>query len=303
MRESVERCHDAAARSGVRIVHACGFDSIPSDLSVLLLHQAAEADAAGDLTETCLIVTVLKGGLSGGTLASMKGVFDEVKSNPSLRRIVGDPYALSPDRPREPRLGRERDQRGIAFDREVGIWTGPFVMALTNTRVVRRSNALQGWAYGRAFRYREVSGFGSGVLAPLRASAASAGLWGLGTGLSLSPTRKILDRLLPAPGEGPGAEARRRGRFHLRVHAATSEGARYVAIVAADGDPGYAATSVMLGESALCLALDRDRLPASAGVLTPATAMGSALVDRLRAAGQTFGVESATGRRLLSTRR
>ncbi len=293
MRESIERCHDNAVSSGLRIVHACGFDSIPSDLGVLLLHQAAQADAAGELTETRLVVTALKGGPSGGTLASMKGLVDELKSNPSLRRIVGDAYALSPDRRREPRLGNEGDQQGIAFDRELGIWTAPFVMAPVNTRVVRRSNALQDWAYGRRFRYREVSGLGGGMLAPIRAGAVSAGLWGLATGLSLSATRSLLDRLLPAAGEGPNPEARRLGRFQMRIHAVTTSGARYTATLAARGDPGYAATSVMLGESVLCLALDRDCLPRRFGVLTPATAMGPALVDRLRGAGQTLQVERA----------
>jgi short subunit dehydrogenase-like uncharacterized protein len=93
---------------------------------------------------------------------------------------------------------------------------------------------------------------------------------------------------LPKPGEGPGEKARRTGFFRLEVHARASGGARYLTRVAAHGDPGYAATAVMLGESALCLALDRDRLPGRAGVLTPATAMGGPLADRLRAAGQTY---------------
>jgi short subunit dehydrogenase-like uncharacterized protein len=110
-------------------------------------------------------------------------------------------------------------------------------------------------------------------------------------GLGFGPTRAVLDRVLPSPGEGPGEDIRRNGFFRIDVHGRSSTGARYVCHVAAQGDPGYAATAVMLGESALCLSRDRDRLPDRAGVLTPATAMGDALVDRLRAAGHTYDVE------------
>jgi len=161
-------------------------------------------------------------------------------------------------------------------------------MAGFNTRIVRRSNALLGWAYGRRFRYREVTGFGAGPAAPVRALAVTAAFTALMTGVALRPSRALLRPVLPKPGQGPGEKTRRAGFFRLQVHARTSGGARYLTEVEAGGDPGYAATAVMLGESALCLALDRDRLPDRAGVLTPATAMGAALADRLRAAGQIF---------------
>lgn len=290
MRESVEQYHEAAAEAGARIVHACGFDSVPSDLAALLLHQAARADGAGTLERTRLVVTSLRGGLSGGTLASMKGLVDDLKRDGSLRRIVGDPYALSPDRRREPDLGDESDLRMVQRDPQLGIWVGPFVMASANTRVVRRSNALQRWAYGRRFRYSEVTGLGRGPLAPVMGAALSAALGGFAAGLTLAPTRAVLDGLLPKPGEGPSVATQRNGRFRMDVHATTSHGARYVATAAARGDPGYAATSRMLAESALCLAVDRARLPRRAGVLTPATAFGDVLVERLRAAGHTFSV-------------
>jgi short subunit dehydrogenase-like uncharacterized protein len=158
---------------------------------------------------------------------------------------------------------------------------------------VRRSNALLGWAYGRDFRYREVMGYGRRRVAPALAVGTAAVLSGVVAGLGFGPTRAVLDRLLPGPGKGPSQRVRDRGFFRMRVHASTVHGRRYVANVAARGDPGYAATAVMLGESALCLALDRDRLPARSGVLTPATAMGAALVDRLRAAGFDLTVEPA----------
>jgi short subunit dehydrogenase-like uncharacterized protein len=286
MRESIDRFDEAAAVSGARIVHSCGFDSIPSDLGVLLLHEAASADDAGSLEEVTLVVTALRGGLSGGTLASLEGELDDVRASETARRVVEDPYALSPDRAAEPDLGDESDLTGVVHDDDLG-WLTRFVMASINTRAVRRSNALQDWAYGRGFRYREVTGLGSGLISPIKAVGLSGGLWALEAGIANPFTRRLLGRVLPAPGEGPSERLRLRGFFRIEIHGRTSTGARYVCDVAAKGDPGYAATAVMLGESALCLARD-DCPPPPAGVLTPATAMGTALVDRLRAAGFTL---------------
>lgn len=291
MRDAIDRFDALAAESGARIVHSCGFDSIPSDLGVFLLHETVAADDAGELTDTTLVVRAMRGGASGGTVASLKGTLDEARGDRRLARLLSDPYALSPDRAAEPDLGPEQDMRGPHNDPELGMWIGPFIMGTINTRAVRRSNALLGWAYGRQFRYREVMGFGSGRLAALQAGGIAGGVGALVGGLSLGPTRAVLDRVLPAPGEGPNEGQRRRGFFRIEIHARTSTGARYLCRVAAQGDPGYQATSVMFGESGLCLALDGDELPARAGVLTPATAMGTVLIERLRAAGQTFEVE------------
>jgi short subunit dehydrogenase-like uncharacterized protein len=166
IRDSIDSCHDAAAAAGARIVHCCGFDSVPSDLGVLLRHHAARADDAGDLLDTTLVVTAMRGGLSGGTLASMMGQMEEMRASADRRRVVQDPYALSPDRAAEPGLGDERDLGWARYDGELRMWTGPWPMAGINTRVVRRSNALQGWTYGRRFRYREVTEFGAGPARP-----------------------------------------------------------------------------------------------------------------------------------------
>jgi short subunit dehydrogenase-like uncharacterized protein len=294
IRESIDRYHDVAAGTGTRIVHCCGFDSIPSDLGVLLLNHAARTDDAGDLEDTTLAVTALKGGVSGGTLASAMGQQKEVAASAEYRRVVADPYALSPDRAAEPDLGDERDLQWVGYDPDLRIWAGPFVMAGLNTRVVRRSNALQGWAYGRRFRYREVTGFDAGPAGAIRAAALATAVKAGMAGLAFGPSRALLGQLLPAPGQGPGETTRRRGFFRMQIHMRTSAGVRYLAKIEARGDPGYAATSVMLGESALCLALERDRLPDRAGVLTPATAMGTALADRLKAAGHTLSVQRIT---------
>jgi short subunit dehydrogenase-like uncharacterized protein len=285
VRRSIDAAHERAQASGARIVHACGFDAVPSDLSVLLLHEAA-----GRLGETTLAVEALKGGVSGGTLASIRGQLEEVRRDSAARRLMLDPYALSPDRSAEPAGGRERDGWLPGRVEDVG-WTAPFVMAPFNTRVVRRSNAVLGWDYGRDFRYREVVATGKGPRGPVTGLAMTAGLGALAAGLALPPTRALLDRLLPGAGDGPSERTRREGHFRVRTRTRTPDGRRWVATVAAQGDPGYAATAVMLGESALALA-QPDGLPDRAGVLTPATGIGVALVERLRDRGFTLEVSS-----------
>ncbi len=291
VRGSLDRWDDLATSTGARIVHSCGFDSIPSDLGVYLLADRARADGEGHLEDTTLVVMSMKGGLSGGTIDSVRAATEAFAADRGLWRTLADPYALSPARDSEPDLGGEGDFFGIHRDGDTGLWVGPFVMASYNTRIVRLSNALQGWSYGPQFRYREVMAYGSGLTAPVRAAGVTVGLGAAVVGMGFGPTRAVLGRLLPSPGDGPDEETRRRGRFRMEIRTRTSTGARYRCVVAAQGDPGYQATSVMFGESALCLALDRDAASDRSGVLTPATAMGSALVERLRGAGLTLTVD------------
>jgi len=292
MRRSIDACDATARASGARIVHTCGFDSIPSDLGVLALHLHAREHGLGGLEDTTLVVTATRGGVSGGTVDSLRGQLDIARRDPAARRLMADPYALSPDRAAEPDLGSERDPMSVVHDPRLGGFLAPFVMGSVNTRVVRRSNALQGHAYGRALRYRELMLGGGLPLGPVKAAAIAGGIGALVAGLSLPPTRRVLDHLLPDPGEGPSAEARDRGFFHIDVHGRTSSGAGLVSEIRVSGDPGYKATAEMFGESALALATDGERLPEAAGVLTPATAMGDVLTERLRRAGHTYRVRA-----------
>src|SRR5512142_2200752 len=228
------------------------------------------------------------------TLASGMGQAGEAAASAECRAVVQDPYALSPDRAAEPDLGEERDLDWVSYDSDLGRWVGPFLMAGLNTRVVRRSNALQDWAYGRRFRYREVTGFGTGPAAAVQAAAFSTALKAAAAGLAFGPSRALLGQLLPVLGEGPSEKTRRTGLFRMQIHTRTSAGVRYLAKIEAQGDPGYAATSVMLGGSALCRALGRDSLPRHTGVLTPATATGAALAGRRSSAGHTLAVRRIT---------
>jgi short subunit dehydrogenase-like uncharacterized protein len=298
IRSSIDLHHKQAVDTGARIVHACGFDSVPSDLSVYALYEAARQDGAGELVDTDFVVRSMSGGLSGGTIASLLEVLRTVSADPDMRRQFADPYTLSPDRGAEPELGRQPDlrwRRGCEIAPKLtGVWTAGFMMAPTNTRIVRRSNALLDWAYGRRFRYSESMSLGSSVAAPV-ASAIVSGVGNVMSGLGsrylrLLPPR-LVERVLPKPGTGPSAAARERGYYRTETYTTTTSGARYVARMAQDGDPGYKATSVLLGECGLALAFDRDKLSDLRGVLTPASAMGDALLARFGAAGVSLQTE------------
>jgi short subunit dehydrogenase-like uncharacterized protein len=287
-RESIDANHDRARETGARIVHSCGFDSVPSDIGVHVLHGKVQADGAGELTDTTLVVTSVRGGVSGGTIDSLRTQVDVSKKDPALRRLAASPYSLSPDPAKEPDLGRQSDMsvvNGTDIAPDLKGWKAPFFMGPYNTRIVRRSNALRDWAYGRQFKYREVMNVGSSPLTPVVAGAVAAGLGAMVVGMAIPPTRYLLDRVLPSPGDGPSEDAQRKGHFTIDLYTTTTTGARYTSRVKAKGDPGYSATAVMLGESALSLVLGGDALPDAAGVLTPATALGDVLVTRLRDAG------------------
>ncbi|OBF24983.1 saccharopine dehydrogenase NADP-binding domain-containing protein [Mycobacterium sp. ACS4331] len=298
IRESIDLYHQQAADTGARIVHSCGFDSIPSDLAVYALYRRAQDDGAGHLLDTNMVLRAISGGVSGGTTASMLDVLTAASNDPELRRALEDPYTLSPDRAAEPELGGQNDvrwRRGAEIAPELaGHWTGAFAMAMPNSRIVRRSNALLDYAYGRRFAYGEQISVGRSVAAPVFAAAVtgvSALTMGLGSRYFKHLPRTLIDRVVPKPGEGPSEAARERGHYTVETYTTTESGTRYRATFAQRGDFGYKATSVLLGESALALALDRDALSPLTGVLTPAVAIGDALLTRLPAAGVDLRTE------------
>jgi short subunit dehydrogenase-like uncharacterized protein len=296
VRASIDENHAKAIETGARIVHCCGFDSIPSDLGVHILWDHARKES-GSLSWTKGFVGEMKGAASGGTAATMLAIVEEATRDRDVRRLLGNPHALDPEVPRgRTRDPFEADVTSVAFDEDIGRWTAPFVMASVNTRIVRRSNALL--RYGEAFRYREAMSLPKGPKGLVAASAVTAGMAGFAVCAALPPTRALLARfVLPKPGEGPSREARDAGHFTLRFVAEgkNESGAtfRATATVKGTSDPGYGETAKMLGQSALCLAQDGERLDARFGVLTPASAMGMTLVERLRRAGMTFSVDAA----------
>ncbi len=292
IRECIDLYHKQAIDAGARIVHSCGFDSIPSDLTVFALYRRAQVDQSGQLTDTNMVVRALAGGVSGGTVASMIEFMRTSSSDSEARRLMSDPYTLTPDRAAEPELGAQPDirwRRGGEIARELkGYWVGAFLMAAPNSRIVRRSNALLDYAYGRRFEYAEQMSLGKSIAAPVAAAMATGGnaaTMALGSRFFHRVPRRVVERIAPKPGTGPSESARENGHYTVETYTTTTTGARYRARVSQKGDYGYKATSVLLGESGLALALDRDRLSDLRGVLTPAAAMGDALMARFPAAG------------------
>jgi short subunit dehydrogenase-like uncharacterized protein len=292
IRASIDLYHKQAIDTGARIVHSCGFDSIPSDLTVFALHRRAQADQAGQLTNTDLVVRSFAGGVSGGTVASLIELLRAASSDPEARRLMNDPYTLTPDRGAEPEFGGQPDarwRRGREIAPELdGYWVGAFVMAAANTRIVRRSNALLEYDYGRRFEYAEQMSIGRSFVTPVAAAMATGGnaaAFALGSRYFNRLPRNLVERIAPKPGTGPSERAREQGHYTVETYTTTTTGARYRTTMSQKGDPGYKATSVLLGESGLALALDRDRLSDLRGVLTPAAAMGDALMARFPGAG------------------
>jgi short subunit dehydrogenase-like uncharacterized protein len=277
IRDSIDAHHQTAAADGTRIVHACGFDSIPSDLGTFVLLDAVSDRDGEPPDEVLLTLRGASGGFSGGTIASLLTVLERSGEDPEVRRTVDDPYALNPDGVRGPEAP---DRLGARRDPLTGTWLGPFVMASINTRVVRRSVALRDPEQAARLHYDEAMALGSGLGGALAARAFALG-FGLFLGAAAwAPTRRLLQTtILPAPGQGPSRKTVEEGYFRLRLSARRQGRALGHVDVTGEGDPGYGATACMLAESALCLA--QDDLDSPGGVLTPSTAMGHALVKRL----------------------
>lgn len=288
VRQMIDTHETRATETGARIVHSCGFDSVPSDIGVWFLQDAAKERYATCCHSITTYVKAAKGTLSGGTMASMADTIEKARSDRDLARLLADPYALNPTGEHD---GPDRrDQQSVVYDEETKSWTAPFIMAGVNTRVVRRSNAIAGYPYGRDFRYREVVLSGKGPAGWLKGSMITLGLGALALGLSLSPTRKLLQKfVLPKPGEGPSRKMQQEGFFKLVQIGILADGTRLRSRVTGDRDPGYGSTSKMLSEAAVCLA--KDEPLTGGGIWTPASAMGGELLTRLRDhAGLTFDI-------------
>ena len=285
------QAHESTAKkSGARIVHCCGFDSIPSDLGVHFLQRQAQQRFAQPCTRVRLLVKTLRGGASGGTVASLVNVVRESVKDPAVRKLMANPYAVCPDAGaggvRQPSVGFAE------YDADARTWVAPFVMAAINTRIVHRSNALSGHAYGRAFVYDEATMTGSGAKGAATAAAIGSGLGVFLFAVVVPPTRWLLEKyMVPKPGEGPSPEQQRRGGYDLRLFGRTEDGRTLRVKVTGDRDPGYGSTGKILGEAAACLATDVSKTEKPGGFWTPATIFGDRLITRLTAhAGMTFEV-------------
>jgi short subunit dehydrogenase-like uncharacterized protein len=298
VRMIIDECHERARETKARIVHCAGFDSIPSDLGTHIAWDHAKRVHREGLSWVKIFTGRMRGSASGGTVASGLALVEAAKSDRNVRKLLLDPHGLDPSRGVAPKDPFEDDQRRITFDEKIGGWTAPFLMATINTRIVRRSHALlqeeDGQGYGERFRYNEAMGFPAGAKGFIRASLTAAAIGGLFAAASVPAVRALLAKtVLPAPGEGPTRAQIESGFFEMTIVARTASGRPLRGTIRGTRDPGYGETAKMLSETALCLSKDIVRLAPRYGVLTPATAMGMRLVERLRAAAMTFDIGDA----------
>ncbi len=269
--------HDAKAKqSGARIVFSCGFDSIPFDLGVAFLQDAAIARFGAPCVRVKGRVRKMKGTFSGGTAASFRATLAAAAKDPNVLALLRDPFALTPgfSGPRQPSGNKPE------YDAELGSWAAPFVMAAINTRNVHRSNQLRGFSYGGDFVYDEMILTGPGEKGEQIARALAADM------------NSMAGDKGPKPGEGPSREDRETGFYDLLFVGTGPNGERIEVGVKGDRDPGYGSTSKMISESAIALLEDCEGVPG--GVTTPAAALGVKFTRRLASrAGVTFAVETA----------
>ena len=289
MHKMINSHHKTAKINGSKIVHTCGFDSIPSDMGVYFIQRESKNKMGIIAQEIKMRVAAISGGISGGTYASLSRVLEEAQKDKTLYKVLTNPYGLNPS---NSQLGKDKsDLKRVIFDNASQSWIGPFIMASINTKVVRRSNFLSSYSYGKSFRYDEGTIFGKGLFGRIKGILSTIPIGLIMSAKHGSLLKKGLDAFFPTPGEGPTREKIEKGFYNLRFYITLEDGSNAFAKVTGDMDPGYGSSSKMLAESAVCLA--KDKLPNTSGILTPSVAMGDSLLIRLeKNAGLTFSFKS-----------
>ena len=285
IKEVIDQFHHKAEEKKLKIVPSCGFDSIPSDLGVYLLQKEEIKKNKHPIVDVTFYLEKMRGGISGGSLSSMVSLIEYRREKRKKKNKVSlGPFVLYPEN--EPKGPLQPDSFRIEWDKVRKCWTGPFIMAAVNTRIVRRSNALLDFYYDKNFKYKEVSVFGGRIKA--EKNRMTLGL--LGFFLNFSWSRFLLRKyIFPSPGEGPSLETIENGYFKAKICSSSGDSSLSVEVEGRK-DPGYGATAIMLGESALCLAEKFEQLSPQLGVVTPASGMGMVLIDQLNKNGVTFKV-------------
>lgn len=302
MQRMIDEHHERARERGVSIVHSCGIDSIPSDIGTLLIQNYAQEEFGTPCSRVRTYVTSptfdlseMADAFSGGTMASMSGLYAARADDPQARRAIDNPYSLAPVGERTGPDGGV--QLRPAYDALTDQWTAPFVMATVNEKIVRRTNAVLDYPWGQDFQYSETTPTGDGISGAAVAIGKAAGLGAFIGVMSVKPLRKLADKhLLPDAGEGPTRETIEAFWFTVRLVGAgkapdSGDSFTVEGTVTGDRDPGYGSTARMLAESAMCLATGEIDTQLEGGVLTPASGIGLPLIDRLETCGMTFSVE------------
>ena len=296
IRKMMDEHGEEAAETGARIVHACGMDSIPSDLGVYFLQQHARQLYGRPCSAVKMRVTEMRGGFSGGTAASLLHGTEAGREDPSIGRAMREPYYLAPEGHRQgPDEPDDMRSTKVEYDEDLKVWTKPFFMGPMNTKIVRRTNALLGYPYGEDFRYDEARAVADGLSGRIKAKAEAIGYVAFVSAVGRPATRSLIKKyVLPDSGEGPDRETRESGQWKIVLIGTMDDGTTVRTRVDGEGDPATDSTSRMLIESALCLAEDAEEIPVGGGSWTPAAAMGDLLLDRLTShAGMTFEFEPA----------
>jgi short subunit dehydrogenase-like uncharacterized protein len=288
IKQMILKYEKTAKKSGARIVNCCGFDSIPSDLGNHFLQREGKKQFGKFFNQVKLRVKAMKGGASGGTIASMAEMIVAAKADAQVRRDMANPYILCPKK--HSYSIKQTSVKGPAYDRDFGSWSAPFIMEAINARVVLRSNTLRRMAFGKDFSYGEAMLTGAGNSGRLKAIALTAGLAAFAGSMVLDPVRNLMNKfVLPKPGEGPSLQDQLNGFFDIELMGKNARGDKLTAKVTGDRDPGYGCTAKMLAQAGLCLAFDLAKEDKAGGFWTPSTAMGDLLIERLNNhAGMSF---------------
>lgn len=290
MAEMIGKYDAAAKASGARIVFSCGFDSIPFDLGVVFLQREAKQRLGVPAPRVHGRVRKMKGGFSGGTAASLIATLEAARRDAGILKTLADPFALTPGFKGPPQPAGDE----ATFDDRTGAWAAPFIMASINTKNVHRTNFLRGHSFGSDFVYDEMLLTGGGPEGKRRARRVANAGRAQQAFLGFAPTRALIRQfVLPKPGQGPSKEQRETGCYDVLFVGELADGRMLRASVKGEEDPGYASTSKMIAESAMCLVRDVGRDEAPGGVWTPGAAMGDKLIARLAAnAGLRFALEN-----------
>ena len=279
VRGLIDKHHAEAASKGIRIIPSCGYDSIPSDIGALFtISQFDKPVSRVDVYHQA------QGGASGGTI-------ETIFTMDGLSKEMRDPFVLNPGETVSEEQ-REKSKDGFIIKQVDGIegWSGIGMMAVANTRVVRRSAALMEQnqkSYGTNFTFGEHGLFSTKGMARLASYGSIFAFIVIAT-----PLKKLVRRFLLKPGQGPSQETQDQGWFRATFVAYSEDNERKICSMFGSGDPGYKSTGKMVCESALALARS-DNLPGGneyGGVLTSAVGLGNVLIERLKSAEIEFKV-------------
>ena len=275
IRKIINKYHTKAIKNKVKIINACGFDSIPSDLGIFYAQKNMKENIGKYASKIYMRVLAMKGGVSGGTIYSFLNILKEARKNKTIRKIVNNPHSLSPNV--DFFESDEADLKKIIYDKTCKKWISPFIMASINTRIVRRSNYLLDFKYGKDFIYNEAIIVGKSIFSKFLGYLKLIPIY-LISKIKNKAFNLLVRLILPKPGKGPTESSRKNGYFKFSFYVFDKK-LKALVFVSGSGCPGYGSTSKILAESAICLAI--DRLPNNSGILTPSTGLGAPLLSRL----------------------